>query len=377
MRSASVAWLLGTVGVPVVVLEGGYKAYRAWCSSAALAAPARLLLLSGLTGSGKTEVLAALAAAGEAVVDIEALTCHRGSSFGSVASGDAQTELADEHGLRTQPPPEQFENDLAAALVAAAERAGPAGRVWLEDEAQNLGRCFIPQALYARMRAAPLLLMAVSTEERVSQLQADYASASADALCAAAERLRKPLGGAVCDEVQTLIRSGNTATAARILLTYYDASYAHALSMKGKVALRLSFKPGASAAQCAAALAAAASALDEEVYAACEAVGAAEEDARARKLAERRAAKAVRRAKEGKASPAPGAGGVGVVMAAAPPRGQSDVLHLLSRRRQAFEAAVVRAGAAVGAVPPCAALLEREVELCLPPGPPRDLASEH
>ena len=361
MRSGSVAWLLGTVGVSVVVLEGGYKAFRGWASTTALAAPSRLLLLSGMTGSGKTEALAALSAAGEAVVDIEALTCHRGSSFGSVASGDAQTALADEQGLRQQPRPEQFENELATALVAAAERAGPAGRVWLEDEAQNLGRCFIPLPLYERMRAAPLLLMAVSTEERVAQLQADYASASADALCAAAERLRKPLGGARCDEAQALIRSGDTAAAARILLAYYDAAYAHSFALKGKVALRLSFRPGASAAQCAASLAAAASALDEEVFAACDAVGAAEAEARARKVADRRAAKAAGR----KEAPA-GARGGGAGQAAA----------LLARRRQAFEAAVLRAAAALAADSGCASVLEREVELCLPPGAPRDLASE-
>ena len=380
MRSGSVAWLLGTVGLHVVVLEGGYKAYRGWCSTVALAAPARLLLLSGMTGSGKTEALAALAAAGETVVDIEALTCHRGSSFGSVASGEAQTALADEHGLRKQPRPEQFENDLATALAAAAERVGASGTVWLEDEAQNLGVCFIPLAFYDRMRAAPQLFMVIPTEDRVRQLQADYASASADALCAAAERLRKALGSVPCDEAQALIRGGDTASAARILLAHYDVAYAHKSASNAKVALRLSFKPGASAEQLATALTVAATALDQEVFAACDAVGAAEADARARDAAGKKAAKALRRARQMRkrearlsGSEADGEGALDAVHVA-PPRVTCDWQPLLARRHQAFEAALQRAGTALAADPGSAALLDREMDLYLP-GAPRDLAS--
>lgn len=358
MRSSSVAWLLGTVGVSVVLLEGGYKAYRGWCA-AQFASPApRLLLLSGLTGCGKTAALAALAAAGEAVVDLEALACHRGSSFGSLASGGAEA-----CGLLPQPRPEQFENDLAAALAAAAERVGPSGALWLEDEAPNVGRCFIPPALYARMRCAPLLLMEVSTEERVAQLLADYARSSAEALCEAAERLRARLGGERCSEAQALIVSGDRGAAARIFLGYYDRTYLHSFAKKGKPALRLSFSRGASPAQAAAALSAAASALDGELYDACGAVGRAEADARQCKVEDRKANAALRsedaqaaRAEEG--------------------RGRRDGLQtqLLERRLRAFQAAVVRARAALAAEAGLGATLEHQVELCLPLGAAGDLS---
>jgi len=375
MRSASVAWLLGTVDVPCVTLDGGYKAYRAWCAQqfagTAGGASPRLLLLSGLTGSGKTAALASLRAAGEAVVDLEALAGHRGSSFGSVAVGEAQAERADAQGLLPQPRPEQFENDLAAALAAgaaAAQRGAPGGRLWLEDEAQNVGRCFIPTALYGRMRSAPLLLMALPKEERVTILQADYAAAAAEALCAAAERLRSRLGGARCSEVQELIRSGDTASACRLLLDYYDAAYAHTFGVKLKCALRLTFKPGCTPAQWAAALVAAASVMDDELYAACTAVGVAEAESRARKAAARQARAAERRVR-GPWTAQPPAPRLRPV--AAQPKelllGREDVLPqpLLARRADAFEAAARRAREAIAACPQVADTLDRDVELVL------------
>ena len=380
MRSASVAWLLGTVGVPVVVLQGGYKAFRNWSTGAALTAPYRLLLLGGLTGSGKTEVLAALAASGEAVVDLEALGCHRGSSFGSVASSAAQSAEADENGLRVQPRPEQFENELAMALTAAARRAGPTGRIWMEDEAPNLGRCYIPAALYERMRAAPQLMMAIPMEERVAHLQVDYANASADALCAAAERLRKPLGGMKCDEAQQLIRSGDTASAARILLAYYDISYSHTLATKAKHAMRLNFKPGTTAAQAAASLSVAASALDDDVYAACAAVGAAEATERARRTADKKAAKAenaLRRRVQGvRREPPPGGWQAAADAHQAIVRNSEqhkEWQRLLDARLRAFEQAAMLARVAMAEHPGIGAVLESDVELCVPAGMPKDL----
>ena len=56
MRSQSVAWLLQTAGHAVKRWEGGYKAYRgrvldSWCGDHTW------VVLSGLTGSGKTEIL--------------------------------------------------------------------------------------------------------------------------------------------------------------------------------------------------------------------------------------------------------------------------------------------------------------------------------
>ena len=67
-RSAAVAWLLGTVlgcAGRVVVLAGGYRAFRVWVAErTAAAAGAPLAVIGGPTGAGKTAILGALRASG-------------------------------------------------------------------------------------------------------------------------------------------------------------------------------------------------------------------------------------------------------------------------------------------------------------------------
>ena len=65
-RSASMAWLFETAGLEVKVLEGGYKAYRRFIREQ-FAKPAKLVVLGGYTGSGKTDVLKELENLGEQV----------------------------------------------------------------------------------------------------------------------------------------------------------------------------------------------------------------------------------------------------------------------------------------------------------------------
>lgn len=56
MRSASMAWLFRTAGIPVATLEGGYRSYRRYLK-ASLQTPVPLIVIGGMTGSGKTRVL--------------------------------------------------------------------------------------------------------------------------------------------------------------------------------------------------------------------------------------------------------------------------------------------------------------------------------
>ncbi|MEB3302546.1 MAG: tRNA 2-selenouridine(34) synthase MnmH [Cyanobacteriota bacterium] len=207
LRSASVAWLASTMDLPVVLLEGGYKAYRRWVL-ALLETPWPLRLLGGRTGAGKTELLAALAGKGVAVVDLEGLAHHRGSSFGGL-------------GLPPQPSSEQFENLLAQAL----DGLRGAEQIWLEAESAQVGRCRIPAGLWRQMKAAPLLEVRRPVPERLRHLVAIYGDQDPNALVEATQRISKRLGPQRTAAAVEAIRQGEMAQACAQMLDYYDRCY--------------------------------------------------------------------------------------------------------------------------------------------------------
>ena len=88
-----------------------------------------MVLLDGVTGVGKTELLGELAATGVQTLDLEALASHRGSLFGAVPGAP-------------QPPQKLFESRLHAAL-AAFDFARP---VLVEAESSKVGELGLPPA---------------------------------------------------------------------------------------------------------------------------------------------------------------------------------------------------------------------------------------
>ncbi|MFQ6539154.1 MULTISPECIES: tRNA 2-selenouridine(34) synthase MnmH [Aphanothece] len=212
MRSASVAWLAEQLELQVLLLEGGYKAYRRWVLDL-FEQPWPLRLLGGRTGTGKTDLLLALAARGAAVVDLEGLAHHRGSSFGAL-------------GLPPQPSSEHYENRLAAALAPLAS----AGEIWLEAESAQVGRCRIPLALWRQMQGAPVLEVQRPLQERVEQLVRIYGTQDPDALAEATRRIARRLGPQRTALALEAIAAADWPAACRQMLDYYDRCYDHELS---------------------------------------------------------------------------------------------------------------------------------------------------
>lgn len=220
MRSSGVGWLLNQVGYDVFLLKGGYKAYRNWALQT-FAIPRKIVILSGRTGSGKSEILENLREMGEQVIDLEALACHKGSSFGSL-------------GEPPQPPQQQFENELAFQWRAA----DPSRLLWLEDESQKIGSRMLPQPLWAQMRAAPVLFLDMPLELRVERLLQEYGSCDPAGLREATERLRERMGGLHTQKALEALEKGDLAGSIEILLRhYYDKTYRHGLSKRDPAAI--------------------------------------------------------------------------------------------------------------------------------------------
>ena len=212
MRSGSVAWLAGQLDLPVLLLGGGYKAYRHWVLEL-FERPWPLRLLGGRTGCGKTDLLLALRQQGVAVLDLEGRAHHRGSSFGAL-------------GLPPQPSSEHYENLLAADLASLQG----ADEIWLEAESSQVGRCRIPAGLWRQMKEAPALEIQRPLQQRVSQLVAIYGMQDPAGLAEATQRIAKRLGPQRTALALEAIAAADWASACRQMLDYYDRCYDHDLS---------------------------------------------------------------------------------------------------------------------------------------------------
>ncbi|KZR64077.1 tRNA 2-selenouridine(34) synthase MnmH [Prochlorococcus sp. MIT 1306] len=214
MRSASVAWLAGLLDLKPVLLEGGYKSYRRWVLQQ-FEQTWPLRLLGGRTGTGKTDLLIAMAQRGVAVVNLEGLANHRGSSFGGL-------------GLPPQPSTEHYENLLAEDLQRCQNSS--ADEIWLEAESSQVGRCRIPRALFHQMQMAPVLEINRSLDERVAQLVDVYGQHGRESLQEATQRISRRLGPQRTRQALDAIALENWDQACRAMLDYYDRCYDYELS---------------------------------------------------------------------------------------------------------------------------------------------------
>jgi tRNA 2-selenouridine synthase len=178
------------------------------------------VVVGGLAGAGKTDLLHALERTGEQVLDLEALACHRGSAFGSI-------------GLGLQPSHSEFAR-LVEERLAAADPAQP---LWVEDEGAFIGSVGVPERLQRAMGAAPVVELRRPFAQRVERFAAIYGRAEPAELLAALGRMRRRLGGETADRATALVRSGDVQDAIALVLPYFDATYAHRMRAAGRTTI--------------------------------------------------------------------------------------------------------------------------------------------
>lgn len=211
MRSESLAGFYEQNGYDTGLLTGGYKAYRKYIRGE-FNKPVKTILLGGMTGSGKTEIIQALAAKGQQVIDLEALANHKGSSFGHL-------------GFSGQPTTEQFENDLFA-LWDSIDMTRP---VWIEHESNNIGTVFLPDTFFAKMNSSLMFRINLPFGIRVKRIVNEYAQFPPDQLENALSRIRMRMGTLAHKEAIEALGKGDYEKVAAVTLDYYDKTYALAL----------------------------------------------------------------------------------------------------------------------------------------------------
>ncbi len=156
LRSQIVQQWLREAGIDYPRVGGGYKAMRTFLLDTTEQALQQcdFVLLGGMTGTGKTQVLGQL----DNALDLEGHANHRGSSFGRRATG--------------QPSNIDFENRLAVDLLKKRER-GVQSFV-LEDENRMIGSCALPLSLYQSMQGLPMVWLEDRLDSRVQRILDDY-----------------------------------------------------------------------------------------------------------------------------------------------------------------------------------------------------------
>jgi tRNA 2-selenouridine synthase len=212
-RSGALAHILNEIGWRAVQLEGGYRAYRRHVVAQLAGLPTRFdyRVICGLTGSGKSRLLAALAAHGAQVLDLEGLAKHRGSLLGELP-GDPQ------------PSQKWFESQLCAAL----SRCDPARPVYVESESRRIGSVQLPDALLSSMRAASCIVLDTPDALRVELLKGEYAHFLADPklLASRLATLLELVGRKTLDRWAAAAAAADWDTlVSELLVRHYDPMY--------------------------------------------------------------------------------------------------------------------------------------------------------
>lgn len=212
LRSHSMAVLLNTTGHEVVLLRGGYKAFRGQINDyfQQFSSLSPLLVIHGMTGTGKTTFINGLDRRKWTPIDLEGLACHRGSAFGSV-------------GIKQTLSQKRFDT-----LLWDAFRMAPAGRpIVLEGESQRIGKIMLPGRFYEGMCAGYRIWCSASVETRVKRLAAEYARAEyREEMAAALLRIKKKLGGPRYTELSGMLEKWDVEGLGRGLIEcYYDKLY--------------------------------------------------------------------------------------------------------------------------------------------------------
>lgn len=221
-RSGVLADLLSQIGFRTAVISGGYKAFRTHVLAdlPAQAQRLRYRVLCGLTGSGKTRLLHALAAEGAQVLDLEALARHRGSVLGLEPG--------------TQQPSQKHFDMLVWEQLRGFDASRP---VYVESESKKVGNVAVPESLIHAMRASACLKVELPLEARVDLLLEDYDwfRRDPDYFCGRLRALTELRGASVVKGWEDKVREGAFRDVFRELLErHYDPGYAASLARNFK-----------------------------------------------------------------------------------------------------------------------------------------------
>ena len=244
LRSQITQKWLGEEGINIPIIEGGYKRLRNYLidNLEAGVEANSFLVISGNTGSGKTDVLNRLSAAGNKAIDLEGLANHRGSAFGQYST--------------PQPSQVDFENALSIQFIKEESKAS--SFMLLEDESPTIGSIRVPLILFEKKKGSHIFVLRIPREKRVDLILRDYVVAMwqnfkdldnplelfFEYYKRPFDRIEKRLGGLMYKECLVDLKNavnlfekegsfeGHKVWIEKLLIHYYDPLYEKGLARK-------------------------------------------------------------------------------------------------------------------------------------------------
>ncbi|RFU65391.1 tRNA 2-selenouridine(34) synthase MnmH [Peribacillus glennii] len=157
-RSQSMAAFAALSGLEVPRIVGGYRAYRERIlEKIPQMLHGKAIVLHGMTGVGKTQILDKLKEKGYPILDLEKFANHRGSVFGSFGQGDA-------HNQKT----------FDALLFEELSQIGTSDYFIMEAESKRIGRATQPDALLTAKEEGIHISVDASMEKRTRRIYEEY-----------------------------------------------------------------------------------------------------------------------------------------------------------------------------------------------------------
>lgn len=211
MRSKSLALLLESLDFNVTQLEGGYKAYRKHVMEKLdnYKIKSKLIVLYGLTGSGKTKLLKQF----KNSLDLEGLAQHRSSMFGDIGLNPRSQKM--------------FESSLLKRLEELRDEK----YIITEGESRKIGNVIIPESIFKEMQSGIKVKVETSMDERVKNLVECYSNKEDHKIREKIKMLSRRIGNKKTEQMLELFDNKKFGEVARMLLEeYYDPLYAHTIN---------------------------------------------------------------------------------------------------------------------------------------------------
>ncbi|WP_246939669.1 tRNA 2-selenouridine(34) synthase MnmH [Bacillus pinisoli] len=212
MRSKSIVTMMGALDIPILQLDRGIRSYRQLIINELHATKnfsKRFVVVEGLTGTRKTDILAELQKREYPVINIEELASHRGSIFGQI-------------GLKPRSQKE-FESLLYHRLIELTDSP----YYIIEAESKRLGSIVLPDFLLEGKENGSRIHIDMELSERARTICATYQyEKNKEEFEHAIFRLKKHFPPQTFETMLEKLHQGKIHSVVEVFLRdYYDPKY--------------------------------------------------------------------------------------------------------------------------------------------------------